>query len=401
MDVTTLIGMRGARGFADGVIAVLLPVHLGLLGYSTTQVGLVASATMLGSAALTLTVGLAGGAWERRSLLLAASVLMITTGLVFAVASGIGVLLAMAFIGTMNASAGDVSIFLPTEQAIIPDVVPEASRTRTFAHYALAGSLAGALGSLAAGLPERLADTTSLELIDVTQLTFLIYSVVGVIGLFAYRRLSDAVEAPSRGRSAALGTSRRTVLRLAALFSLDSFGSGFSGTAMVALWLFLRFDLSIATTGLIFFWSSVLTSLSMLLAPRLAARIGLVRTMVFTHIPANVLLILAGLMPSLTLAVSCLLLRSLLSTMDVPARTSYTMSVVPAEHRSAAAAVTNVPRSLAAVPGPVLAGVLLSWSSAGWPLVIAGSIKIVYDVALLAMFGATDVSGGPRRSGDA
>ncbi len=392
-DLRRILGARAGRGFVDGAVSVLLPVHLGLLGYSASRVGLVVTATMLGSALLTLFVGFAGSRWSRRAILMSAAVLMAATGIGFASVTGLALIVAVAVVGTLNPSSGDISVFLPTEQALLPQLVEPADRTRRFAHYGLAGSMAGALGSLAAGVPERIADATGADLEYVIRLSFLVYALVALEALRTYRRLSPAVEpvrvATLRRRSE-LGDSRPIVLRMAALFSLDSFGSGFASQSMIALWLFGRFDLSVALTGTVFFWTSTCTALSMLLAPRIAARLGLVRTMAYTHLPANVFLIGAGLMPTAPLAVGCLVARSLFSTMDVPARTSWTMSVVPEHRRAATAAVTNVPRSLAAVPGPMLAGLLLDEHGIGWPLVVAGAIKVLYDLILLAQFGRAD-----------
>jgi predicted MFS family arabinose efflux permease len=293
----------------------------------------------------------------------------------------------VALIGTLNPSAGDVSVFLPTEQSILPQMVPDRDRTALFARYALAGSLLGAVGSLAAGLPERLVEADVVSELTAMRGVFVAYGAVGLVTLVVYRGMSADIDPPPVGRRG-LGSSRRIVLRLAALFSLDAFAGGFTVQTMIALWLFLRFDLSIAVTGVVFFWTGLLTAASMLLSPVVAARVGLIRTMVFTHLPANVFLVSAALMPNATAAIVCLSFRALLSTMDVPARTSYVMAVVPAEHRSAAAAVTNVPRSLAAAAGPVLAGVMLSRSTFGWPLIVAGSLKIGYDLMLLRAFGS-------------
>jgi MFS family permease len=198
--------------------------------------------------------------------------------------------------------------------------------------------------------------------------------------------LSPAIEPSSEAPSTALGPSRRIVYRLAALFSLDSFGGGFVITALVVLWLHRRFDVSIAVSGVIFFWAGVLSALSALVAVRLARRIGLVRTMVFTHLPANGLLILAAFMPTAPLAVAALLARAALSQMDVPARTSYVMAVVTPAERPAAASVTNVPRSLAAALPPVAAGWMLGQSTFGWPLVLGGALKATYDLLLLRQF---------------
>ena len=386
-DAARLLRTRGLRAFVDGLVAVVLPTYLLARGLTPTQVGAVITATLLGSAAVTLTIGLRGGRFDRVNLLQLMAVLMIATGIAFGMVAAFGALLVVAAVGTINPSFGDVSAFLPIEQALLPDTVPPERRTHVFARYSLVASLAGAFGALAAGLPEWTTDHTDVSHLDAQRGVFVIYALVGVVLLASYRRLAPrpALVVEGLGRSG-LGRSKLIVLRLSALFSLDAFGGGFVVQSILVLWLALRHDLSTATAGAVFFWSGLLTASSALLAPRIARRIGLIRTMVFTHVPANVLLILAALMPSAGPAVACLLARSLLSQMDVPARSSYVMAVVDPEERTAAAAITNVPRSLAAALPPLAAGWMLQHSSFGWPLILGGVLKIVYDLTLLSMF---------------
>jgi MFS family permease len=386
-DARRVLLARACRGFADGLASVVLPAYLGLLGLTAGRIGAIATFTLVGSAVATMAIAFIGVRWSRRHVLLGASLVMVGTGLGFAAADAFWLLAIVALIGTLNPSSGDVSVFLPTEQSILPQTVPDRDRTALFARYALAGSLLGAVGSLAAGVPERLVEADVVSELTAMRWVFVAYAVVGAVTLVVYRGLTPAVEPPPVGHRG-LGSSRQIVLRLSALFSLDAFAGGFTVQTMLALWMFLRFDLSIAVTGLVFFWTGLLTAASMLLSPVVASRVGLVRTMVFTHIPANVFLVTAALMPNATLAILFLSLRSLLATMDVPARTSYVMAVVPAEHRAAAAAVTNVPRSLASSAGPVLAGAMLARSTFGWPLIFAGSLKICYDLMLLRAFGS-------------
>jgi MFS family permease len=385
-DATILLEARAIRAFGDGFVSVLLPLHLARLGLNTARIGLVVTATLVGSAALTLTIGLVAYRLGRRSLLLRASALMVATGLGFAFVNDFWPMLIVAFVGTLNPSSGDVSIFLPTEQALLPRTINVAERTALYARYSLAGSLCAAFGALAAGLPEFVARRTRLSTHDALAGMFLLYALIGLIVMTRYRHLSPDIETATTRAQRPLGPSRGIVYRLAALFSLDSFAGGFVVQSLLALWLFERFDLSVATAGSIFFWSSLCSAASQLAAPRLAARIGLVNTMVFTHLPANVFLILTPFMPTLPLAIACLLARSLLSQMDVPARTSYVMAVVSPEERPAAASVTNVPRSLASAGSPVLSGYLLGLTTFGWPLIICGTLKAIYDVLLLAMF---------------
>ena len=385
-DARTLVTARGMRAFGDGFVAVLLPLHLTELGFSAVQIGIIATATMLGSAALTLLVGLIAYRLNLRELLIRCSILTVITGIGFTVVHDFWPLLVVAFIGTLNPSSGDVSVFLPTEQALLPRTVSDTQRTDIFARYSMAGSLVAAFGALASGLPEWIDQRhAGISFDQAVDIMFLLYAALGVGAFFIYHRLSPGLE-PKHEEKAPLRESRGIVYRLAALFSLDSFASGIAVQSMIALWLFQKFDLSAGTTGTIFFFAGLLTAVSYLVAARLARRIGLVRTMVFTHLPANCFLLLAPFMPTVQLAVGCLLIRSFLSSMDVPARTSYVMAVVTPAERPAAASVTNVPRSLASAIGPTISGILLNNSAFGWPLVIGGSLKVVYDLTLLRMF---------------
>jgi MFS family permease len=395
-DARRVLGFRSARGLADGLVSVLLPAHLVLLGFSATEVGLVTTLSLVGSALATISLPFLARSLTRRQLLVAAGVLMAITGAGFGLASGLVVVGSVAFVGTANPTGGDVSVFVPVEQAVLSQSALDRHRTALFARYALAGSLATATGALAAGLPGRVVAGLQRGRLGIrplafgelagTRAAFGFYAAMGLVGIVVYRQLSAAVEAGGEARGG-LGESRLTVLRLTALFAVDSFGSGFASQSTLVLWLFLRFQLSVAEAGLILFWTGLATSASMLLSPVLARRIGLIRTMVFTHIPANLFLIAAALAPRLPIAFGLLLARALLSTMDVPARSSYVMAVVTPPERTAAAAVTGVARSMAAVPGPLLAGLLLDANRLAWPLVVAGSIKTIYDLTLLVLFG--------------
>jgi MFS family permease len=390
-DAARLVAARALRGFADGFVSVYLAAYLQLLGLSAFQVGAVVTATLLGSAALTLAVGVVAHRLSPRRILLGATLLMLATGAGFALSTAFWPLLLIGFAGTLNPSSGDVSVFLPTEQSILSSEGSAADRTALFARYSLGGTLLGAFGALASGLPEVAATRLGWELVDAFRAGFALYGAVAVGIAVLYLGLRHAgAAAGSATRVPAmrvpLKRSRAIVLRLTTLFALDSFGGGFAVDSLLALWLFLRFDLSLSAAGSIFFGARMLSAFSQLISPRLAARFGLIETMVFTHIPANIFLVLAAFMPSAPLAVMFLLLRMALSQMDVPARQSYVMAVVPPEERAAAASLTNVPRSLATALSPLLAGALLQRSTFGWPLVIGGLVKITYDLLLLAQF---------------
>ena len=381
-----LLTSRGLRAFGDGLVSVLLPAYLTTLGFDAFKIGVIATTTLVGSAAFTLAVGVVAHRFTRRALLTAAAVVMMVTGIAFAMIQDFWPLLVIAFIGTLNPSAGDVSVFLPLEHAQLAHSVTQRDRTALFARYSLVGSLAGAIGALAAGAPDVLRDAIGLEIRQALQAAFLLYAALGLVALLLYRRLpSESLDADSVPATP-LRKSRTIVLTLAALFSLDAFAGGFVVQSLLALWLFQRFGLSLAAAGAIFFWTGVLTAGSYLIAARISRRIGLVNTMVFTHLPSSLCLVLIPFMPSLWPAIGLLLIRSALSQMDVPTRTSYVMAVVTPGEQAAAASVTAVPRSLAAAGGPVLAGALLAASSFGWPLIIAGGLKIIYDLLLLATF---------------
>jgi MFS family permease len=334
--------------------------------------------------------------------LLAATAMMVVTGLGFASIVWFWPLFVVAVVGTLNPSSGDVSVFLPTEQALVAGQVDTVHRPRLFAVYNLCAIFAGAVGALVSIAPEALAHRMDWDVTATQRASFLIYAGAGVVVFLIYRHLHEDREpltpVSPEARRTVLRTSRRTVFELAGLFSLDSAGSGFVVTSLLVLWLHLRFDLSAAQTGAVFFAAGVLGGCSQLLAPRLAARFGLIRTMVFTHLPANALLALAALAPTGGIAVALLLTRALVAQMDVPARQSFVMAVVPAEERAAASSVTNVPRSLASATTPLLAGVLLAHSTFGWPLLIAGTVKIVYDLLLLALYRDVPEESGGRRS---
>jgi MFS family permease len=377
---------RGVRAFADGYVSLLLPLYLLDLGYSPLQVGVLATATLLGSGLLTLLVGLHGHRYEYRTVLLGATLLMTATGIGFSTVTQYWPLLLIAIVGTLNPSSGDVSVFLPLEHAALSRSVDDRQRTAVFARYSLVGALAGACGSLVAGTPALLPELLGVSATGSLKFMFVLYAVLGVATTFIYRGLPKDTKSEARRPTAALTRSRKHVYTLAALFSLDAFGGGFVVQSMVALWLYQRFGLSAASVGVIFFWTGLLAAASFLVAVRLARRIGLVNTMVFTHIPANLCLIAVPFVPALGFVIALLFVRSALSQMDVPTRSSYVMAIVSPEERPAAASITSVPRSLASALSPTLAGYLLGLSAFGWPLVAAGALKIFYDLLLLFMF---------------
>ena len=385
-QVRRILLAKGVRAFGDGFVSVLLPLYLLELGLGPLQVGIIATATLLGSGVLTLAVGLRAHRFAFRTLLLAASALMAATGLGFAFVTAFWPLLVIAIVGTLNPSSGDVSVFLPLEHSMLSRLVGDKERTSAFARYSLVGSLAAAVGSLAAAAPSMIGAVTGLSMVASIQAMFVVYAALGVLAAIAYGGLPPTAESAGPRTAVPLREAKKRVWTLAALFSMDAFGGGFVVQSMVALWLYQRFGMSLGAAGAIFFWTGILTAGSYLVAVRIAGRFGLINTMVFTHIPSSVCLILIPFMPDLGWAIALLFLRAALSQMDVPTRSSYVMAIVPPAERPAAASITSVPRSLASAASPFLAGWLLTLSSFGWPLLAAGGIKIVYDVLLYALF---------------
>ena len=358
----------------------MLPAYLVAIGFGTVEIGIVAAASLLGSALLTLGVGVVAPRYELRHLLIAGAVLMAATGVMLNV-EDLLLIVVVAFIGTVNPSGGDVGMLVPLEQTVLARDVTDRDRTRVFARYSLIGAMSTAAGALSAAVPDVLV-TAGIGRITAFKLMFCFYGVLGLLAAALYRRVQPS-HAEQRHVSTPLGPSRGMVYKLAALFSLDAFAGGFVVQSLLALWLFKRFGISLSAASLFFFWTSVLSALSYPLASWLSRRIGLVNTMVFTHIPSSVCLIAAAFAPNLAWVLGLLLVRSALSQMDVPTRTSYVMAVVTPAERASAASVTAVPRSLASSISPAFAGVLFGPAFSGLPLILCGTLKIVYDLALL------------------
>jgi MFS family permease len=373
---------RALRLFAYGALAVVLVLYLTELGFQASQIGLLLTLTLVGDTVVSLVLTTRADRVGRRRILIAGAVLMTLAGLAFALTSNFVVLVLAGTLGVISPSGNEVGPFLPIEQAALSQVVPPASRTSVFAWYTLAGALATAAGSLAGG---GLSET-----LHSYRIVVLLYAAVGVLLAVSFAQVSPRAELAGVVRHSSLlgvGRSKALVFKLASLFALDAFAGGFVVQSFAAYWFYLRFGVSPATLGAIFFGANVLAGISALLAARLAARFGLVRTMVFTHLPSNVLLILVPLMPTLALAVAVLFLRFSISQMDVPTRQSYLMAVVGPEERSAAAGVTGVARTTGAALAPVFAGLLFAQPALiGVPFFIAGALKIAYDLLLYRGF---------------
>jgi predicted MFS family arabinose efflux permease len=385
-DALRVLTARGVRAFADGFVALLLPIYLVELGFNSLAIGAIVASTLIGTALLTLWVGLIANRHSRRMLLLAASVLMAATGALFATVTAFWPLLIISFVGTINPTSGDASVFQPLEQTVLTQTIAARQRTALFARYSVIGSLAGAAGVLAAAIPDIAAGSYGFNRVTAIRAMFVAYGLFGVASLRLFRPLSSAVEADDEASKAPLGQSRRLVYGLAALFGMDSLGTGFLVQSLLALWLYQTFQVSVTTTAAILFWSGICSAASYLIAVPIAERFGLINTMVFTHLPSNVFLMLIPFAPDLTIAVVLLMARSALSQMDVPTRASYVMAVVSPEERPAAASVTSVPKTFAWATGSIISGYLLTLSGFGWPLLIGGAIKAGYDILLLIKF---------------
>ena len=384
IDIALLYIARGVRGLGDGFAIIILPAYLSAIGLSAGQIGLIVSASLFGTALLTLAVGFIAPRHDLRNFLIGGAILMACTGLAFPSVELFAIIAIVAFVGTINPSTGDLGVLVPLEHAMLAQGVPDHERTRTFARYSLIGAISMATGSLAAALPDFMT-AAGIDRVNTFRIMFYIYAALGFLCVLLYWLLPHA-RMDERRPSAPLGPSRKVVYKLAALFSLDAFAGGFVVQSLLALWLFIRFDMSLSAASVFFFWTSTLSAFSYPVATWLSKRFGLVNTMVFTHIPSSVFLIAAAFSPNLILALALLLVRAALSQMDVPTRTSYVMAVVTPGERTAAASITAVPRSLASSISPALAGAMLAMPFSGLPLVVCGVLKIAYDLALLFSF---------------
>ncbi len=382
---------RSTRLFAYGALSVVLVFYLTSVGLSTSQTGLLLTLTLVGDTAVSLYLTTRADRIGRRRMLIIGAILMAAAGLAFASTRNFVFLVVAGTIGVISPSGNEVGPFLSIEQAALSHVVPNQTRTAVFAWYTLAGSFATAAGSLAGGTLSHLLQQGAMAPVESYRVVVLLYAVLGVLLALLFVRLSPAAEVSVPGAgSFGIGRSRDVVLKLSALFALDAFAGGFVVQSFAAYWFYLRFGVNPGTVGVIFFWANVFAGVSALLASRLAARFGLVRTMVFTHLPSNILLMLVPLMPSAALAILVLLARFSISQMDVPTRQSYVMAVVGPEERSAAGGVTGVARTIGAALAPVFAGFLYARPSLmSVPFLIAGTLKVMYDLLLYRGFAAT------------
>jgi MFS family permease len=388
---------RFVRLFAYGSLSVVLVFYLIGLGLSESQTGLLLTLTLVGDTVVSLYLTTRADRIGRRRMLIIGAILMAAAGLAFACTSNFLLLILAGTIGVISPSGNEVGPFLSIEQAALSHVVPARTRTEVFAWYTLAGSLATAIGALCGGTLTHALQKTVMRPVVSYRAVVILYAALGAMLAFVFTRLSSAAEVSASGEESALpgtlkrflgiGRSRHVVAKLAGLFALDSFAGGFVVQSFAAYWFYLRFGVDPGTLGVIFFWANIFAGISALLASRLASRFGLINTMVVTHLPSNILLILVPLMPNLSLAVLVLLVRFSISQMDVPTRQSYTMAVVSAEERSAAAGITGVARTTGAAISPLFVGFMFARPSLiNAPFFIAGTLKIIYDLLLYTGF---------------
>jgi MFS family permease len=385
-DGWLLFATCGVRSFAYGFLSVILGLYLDAIGLTTTAIGWIFTAALAGGAAMTIIITAVADRLGRRVLLILGALLMAIAGWIFAVSNNPIFLTVAAIFGTISPSGKEVGPFLSIEQAILPHTTGDRHRTAVFSAYNLIGSLCGALGALAVGLPSL------FSLPQITGYRFLVsgYAICAVVMMILFGLLSQTIEAKaevcSLGRKIGVQQSRNVVAKLAGLFALDAFAGGFIVQSIVAYWFYLRYKTDLNALGGIFFGTNLLAALSFLAAPAIARRFGLLNTMVFTHLPSNILILLVPLMPNLELAIVMLLVRNLLSQLDVPTRQSYTMAVVDSDERAAAAGILSVARNAGAAAAPLFTGALLAVPSMGLPFLLAGALKIIYDLWIFAVF---------------
>ncbi len=389
-DGRLLFTTRIVRLFAYGFLSVVLALYLAQVGLATTQIGMLFTLTLIGDAGISLWITTSADRIGRKRMLLLGAGLMLFAGVIFALTGNILLLIVAAIVGVISPSGNEIGPFLSIEQASLSQIIPNEQRTRMFAWYNLVGSFATASGALVGGGLAQALQAAGYAPLESYRAVVLGYAVFGVVLAALFSRLTPAIEvkAPTRATPTMMGLhrSRSVVLKLSALFAMDAFAGGFIVQSLVAYWFHVRFGVEPAVLGSIFFGANILAGVSALAAARVAARIGLINTMVVTHLPSNVLLMLVPLMPNLPLAIAVLLARFSISQMDVPTRQSYTLAVVDPDERSAASGVTTIARSIGAALSPSMAGALINASLLSAPFLISGGLKIVYDLTIWFSF---------------
>ena len=392
-DITLLFSTRIIRLFCYGFLSVVLALYLAEIGFDEKMIGLLFTLTLAGDAGITLWLTTHADQFGRRKTLLVGALLMVGAGAVFVITNNIILLMAAAIIGVISPSGNEIGPFLSVEQAGLSQLIPDKQRTKFFAWYNMVGSFATATGALAGGWLAKILNGNGMSQLESYRVVLMGYGLGGILLLILFMGVSSAIEVTETKtdvkKTLGLHRSRKVVFKLSALFALDAFAGGLVVQSMIAYWFHIKFGVDSGTLGSIFFGANVLAGISALLAVPLAAKIGLINTMVFTHIPSNILLMLVPLMPNLPLAIGILLLRFSISQMDVPTRQSYTMAVVAPDERSAASGVTAIARSVGAAISPMLTGLFFSVPFLfNAPLFLAGGLKIVYDLLLFREFSA-------------
>ncbi|HKG30937.1 MAG TPA: MFS transporter [Nitrososphaeraceae archaeon] len=394
-DGKLLLAARTLRTFAYGFLSVILAIYLKLVGFNDLHIGIILSATLINSVVFTLISSFYADRIGRRKVLILYSASMSVSGLVFFATSNYVALIISALIGTINVTGTETGAFLSIEQAILPQTISDPKKRNTvYAIYNMAGTFAMSTGVLLSGLPHLFAQQYGLNQIESIKPLFLLYSIIGLGVLGIYLLISSRVELSRDNNNTPIPLeqtlspkSKEIVGKLSGLFAIDSFAGGFVIQSIVSFWFFTKFGVELATLSYIFSIAGVLSAFSFLVSAKIADKIGLINTMVFTHIPSNILLILVAFAPTLPLAIALYLARMALSQMDVPARQSYIVAVVEENERTAAAGITNISRNIAQAVSPSLAGYILqSLSILSAPFVLGGVLKIVYDVALYFNF---------------
>jgi len=392
-DIITLFSTRIIRLFCYGFLSVILALYLAQAGLDEKQIGLLFTLTLAGDAGITLWLTTSADRFGRKRTLIAGALLMLGAGVVFILTHNVVVLMVAAIIGVISPSGNEIGPFLSVEQASLSHLLPNEKRTQTFAWYNLVGSFATATGALTGGWLAQLLQARGMSALEAYRVVLMGYAIGGLVLGLLFLSLSRDVEVDAASQSPSTPTilglhkSRKVVIQLGTFFALDAFAGGFVVQSLIAYWFYVKFGIDAGIIGSIFFGANVLAGISALLAVRLANKIGLINTMVFTHVPSNILLILVPLMPTLPLAIIVLLLRFSISQMDVPTRQSYTMAVVAPDERSAASGVTSIARSVGAALSPSLTGIFLaSPALLSLPFFLSGGLKIVYDILLYRSF---------------
>ncbi len=393
-DGRLLFAMRTLRMFGYGFLAVVLVLYLAAAGLDPLGIGLVLSLTLIGDTVISFWLTTNADRLGRRRVLVVGAGLMVVAGIAFAFTTWLPLLILAGAIGVVSPTGNEVGPFLAIEQAALTQTIPSTRRTSTFAWYNLVGYVATATGALGAGVLSQVLLDRGAAPLDAYRAIVVGYALIGIAMAIGFARLTGSIDAPPAvaatdgiRRRFGLGRSQGVVLRLSLLFSIDAFGGGFVPQSLIAYWFHLQYGVDPAALGAIFFGANMLAAVSSLSAARIAARIGLLNTMIFSHLPSNVLLILVPLMPNLPLAVTMLLLRFSLSQMDVPTRQSYVMAVVDPDERSAAAGVTGIARTTGAAISPSISSVLVANAgSAAFPFYLAGGLKILYDLLIYRSF---------------